>query len=84
MQLYYDKLKKITKGKIKEVEQRTRFLSKLIKKLCILKEYVNMEALLVIILEVEKVFRESREIPYEPFKEKQEKIMCEKDTTMDK
>jgi hypothetical protein len=85
--LYYVKLKKITKGKTKEVEQKTRFLSKLkqkIKKLCVVKEYVNMEALLVIILEVEKVFRKLRETPHEPLKEEQEKFMSKKDTTMEK
>ncbi len=88
MQLYYDKLeKKITRGKIKEVEQRKRFLSKLkpkIKKLCIVKKYVNMETLLVVILKVEKLFRELGEAPYEPFKEDQEKIMNEGNTTMEK
>ncbi len=88
MQLYYDKLeKKITRGKIKEVEQRKKILSKLkpkIKKLCIIKEYVNMEALLVVILKVKKVFRELGEAPYEPFKEEQEKIMNEGNTRMEK
>jgi hypothetical protein len=71
----------ITKGKIKKVEQRTKFLSKLkpkIKKLCVVKEYVNMEALLIIILEVEKVFRKLRETPHESLKEEQEKFMNEK------
>ncbi len=43
-----------------------------------------MEALLVIILEVEKVFRKLRETPHEPLKEEQEKFMIEKDTTMEK
>jgi hypothetical protein len=55
-----------------------------IKKLCVVREYVNMEALLVVILEIEKVFRELGEAPYEPFKEEQEKIMNEGDTTMEK
>ncbi len=69
------------------MEQRKRFLSKLkpkIKKLCVVKEYVNMEALLVVILKVEKVFRELGEAPYEPFKEEQEKNMNEGNTTMEK
>jgi hypothetical protein len=69
------------------VEQRNRFLSKLkpkFKKLCIVREYVNMEALLVVILEVEKVFKELGEAPYEPFKEEQENFMNKGDTTMEK
>ncbi len=68
------------------MEQRTRFLSKLkpkIKILCIVKEYVNVEALLVVILEVEKVFREFRKTPYEHFKEEQ-KIFMNKKNTMEK
>jgi hypothetical protein len=43
-----------------------------------------MEALLVVILEVEKMFRKLRETPYEPLKEEQEEFMNEKNTTMEK
>lgn len=43
-----------------------------------------MEALLAVILEIEKVFRELGEAPYEPFKEERDKIMNEGDTTMEK
>ncbi len=43
-----------------------------------------MEALLVVILEVEKVFKELGEAPYEPFKEEQENFMNKGDTTMEK
>jgi hypothetical protein len=43
-----------------------------------------MEALLVVILDIEKVLRELGEAPYEPFKEEKEKIMNEGDTTMEK
>jgi hypothetical protein len=39
---------------------------------------------LVVILKVEKLFRELGEAPYEPFKEDQEKIMNEGNTTMEK
>ncbi len=42
-----------------------------------------MEALLVVILEVEKVFREFRKTPYEHFKEEQ-KIFMNKKNTMEK
>ncbi len=69
------------------MEQRTIFLSKLkpkIKNLCVVKEYVNTKTLLVVILEVEKVFRDLRKTPYEHLKEEQEIFMSEKDTTMEK
>jgi len=66
------------------VEQRQPKIKTKNQKLCIVKEYVDMEALLVAILEIEKVFRELGEAPYEPFKEEQEKIMNEGDTTMEK
>ncbi len=46
VQLYYDKLEILfTKGNVKELEHRWRFLSKL-RILNIVKNYANMEALL--------------------------------------
>jgi hypothetical protein len=64
-----------TRGKIKEVELKRKFLSKLrpkVRKLCIVQNCANMEALLAIALEVEKVLGELRETPFNPFKEQEE------------
>jgi len=50
-------------------------LSKLkpkIKKLCIVWDCANMEALLAIALELEKVLGELRETPFDPLKEQEE------------
>jgi len=45
----------LTRGKMEDVEQRQRFLSRLhpeIRKLCVMKNYANMDELLVATLEV--------------------------------
>jgi hypothetical protein len=46
-----------------------------IKKLCVVRDFVNMESLLVTTLEIEKMFGELREIPYEPLKEEHDEFM---------
>jgi hypothetical protein len=56
------------KGKLEDVEQRQIFPFKFypkIKKLCVMRDYVNMDALLTIALEVEWVLVELEEIPFE-------------------
>ncbi len=47
------------KGKLEDVEQRRRFLSRLHpknRKFCVMRDYANMDELLVIALEVEIIF----------------------------
>jgi hypothetical protein len=69
--------KLFAKGKLKDVEQR-RFLSHLqleIKKLCIMRDCANMEALLNVALEMEQVLAELGETPFELLKGEQEKNM---------
>ncbi len=47
------------RGKLEDVEQRRRFLSRLhpkIIKFCVMKDYANKDELLVIALEVEIIF----------------------------
>jgi hypothetical protein len=64
-----DKLLK--KGKIKDGEQKQRFLAHLrpkIKKLCMVKNYANVEEMFVDAKDVKKLL-ELGETPFEPFKE---------------
>ncbi len=79
VQLYFDRLDDLfRKGKIKDVEQRRKFLAHLqlrIKKLCMVKTYVNVEEMLLVAKEVERVYGEFGEIPFEPFMEEQEEGM---------
>jgi len=59
-------------GKILDVKRRRIFLTHLrpeIKKLCVVRTYVNMDELLATSIKVEKVFGEIRETPYEPLKD---------------
>jgi hypothetical protein len=65
-----DKLFK--KGKIKDGGQKQRFLAHLqpkIKKLCMVKNYANVEEMFVITKDVKKILDELGETPFEPFKE---------------
>lgn len=50
----------------------------------VVKDYANKEALLAIILEVEKVLGELRKTPYEPLKEEQEEFMNGEDLVVEK
>jgi hypothetical protein len=61
-----------TKGKLKDVEQRQRFLSRLcpeIRKLYVMRDYTSMDGLLVAALEVEWVLAKLGETPFELLKE---------------
>lgn len=63
--------KLFARGKLEDVEQRQIFPFKFcpkIKKLCVMRDYVNMDALLAITLEVEWVLVELQEIPFELLK----------------
>jgi hypothetical protein len=71
VQLYFERLDDLfRKGKIKDVEQRHKFLAHLqlrIKKLCTVKTYANVKEMLSVAKEVERVYGEFAETPFEPF-----------------
>ncbi len=79
IQTYYDWMEILfTRGKLEDVEQKRRFLSYLwleIKKLCVMKDYANMEVLFDVTLEVEHVLVERGKPPFELSKEEQEENM---------
>jgi hypothetical protein len=66
------------KGKVKDIEQRCRLLAHQhldIKKLFMVRSYANVEEMLVVVKEVDKVLGELGKTPFEPLKEKQEENM---------
>lgn len=69
--------KLFTRGKLGDVKHRWFLLCLClnINKLSIMKDYVNMEALLVAALEVKQILVELGETPFELLKEEQEKNM---------
>lgn len=73
MQKYYEILDKpFQQGQIQDAEKQGNFLAKLrfkIKKLCVVKIYVDIEEAVVTTLEIERVSGELRETSYEPMKE---------------
>jgi hypothetical protein len=70
VQKYFERLDKLfRKGQIQDVEQRRRFLARLrpeIRKLCVVRTFVNIEELVGAATEVERVLGELGETPYEP------------------
>ncbi len=77
--MYFDWLNKLfKKGKVKDIEQRCRLLAHQhldIKKLFMVRSYANVEEMLVVVKEVDKVLGELGKTPFEPLKEKQEENM---------
>jgi hypothetical protein len=76
-----------TRSKFEDAEQRRIFLSHLrpeIKKLCVMRDYANMEALLNVVLEVERVLTKIGETPFEMLKEEQKENMTIGDTIVEK
>jgi hypothetical protein len=73
VQKYFERLDKLfQKGRILDVEQRRRFLAKLrpeIRKLCVVRTFVDIEELVGAATEVERVLGELGETPYEPLRE---------------
>jgi hypothetical protein len=86
VQKYYERLDKLfQKGQIQDVEQKRRFLAKLrpeIQKLCVVRTFTDIEELVGVVMELERVLGELGETPYEPLREEQEeetsKTMMEK------
>jgi hypothetical protein len=76
VQKYFERLDKLfQKGRIQDAEQRRQFLAKLrpeIRKLCVVRTFANIEELVGVATEVERVLGELGETPFEPLKEEQE------------
>lgn len=63
--------KLFTRGKLEDIEQRQRLLSRLrpkIRKLFVMKDYTNMDELLAVALEVEWMLAKLDEIPFQLLK----------------
>ncbi len=76
VQKYFEHLNKLfQRGRIQDVEQRRRFLTKLrpkIRKLCVVRMFTDIEKLVGVATELERVLGELEETPFEPLKEEQE------------
>jgi hypothetical protein len=63
------------KGQIKDAKQRRWFLARLrpeIRKLCVVRVFADIEELVSVAIEVERVLGELGETPLEPLKEEKE------------
>jgi len=81
VQRYFERLDRFfRKGKIADAKQRRRFLARLrpeIRKLCVVRNFADIEELVGAASEVERVLGELGETPFEPLKEEQEEGMAE-------
>ncbi len=81
VQRYFEWLDRFfRKGKISYAEQKRRFLAKLrpeIRKLCVVRNFADIEELLRAASEMERVLGELGETPFEPLKEEQEERVAE-------
>ncbi len=75
-QLYYDRLEHLfVKGKTPDAKRRKRFMAHFkpkIRKLCVVRIYVDMDDLLAVAIKVEKVLGEIEETPFEPLKDERD------------
>jgi len=73
VQKYFERLDKLfQRGRIQDAEQCRRFLARLspeIRKLCMVRTFVDIEELVGATIEVERVLGELGETPFEPLKE---------------
>ncbi len=76
VQRYFERLDKLfQKGQIQDAKQRRRFLARLrpeIRKLCVVRVFADIEELVSVAIEVERVLGELGETPLEPLKEEKE------------
>ncbi len=81
VQKYFERLDKLfRKGKVQDMEQRRRFLARLrpeIRKLCVVRVFADIEELVGVAIEVERVLGELGETPFEPLKEEQDEGLAE-------
>ncbi len=86
VQKYFERLDKLfQRGRIQDAEQRKRFLARLrpeIRKLCVVRTFIDIEELVGAATELERVLGELGETPFEPLKEEQEEGVLE--TMMEK
>jgi hypothetical protein len=80
VQKYFERLDKLfQRGRIQDAEQR-RFLARLrpeIRKLCVVRMFTDIEELVGVATELERVLGELGETPFEPLKEEQEEGVAE-------
>ncbi len=85
VQKYYERFDKLFQwGQIQDAEQRRRFLARLrpeIRKLCVVWTYTDIEEVVIVAVEIERVLGKLGETPYEPMKEEHDEIMSEESTT---
>jgi hypothetical protein len=89
VQKYFERLDKLfQRGRIPDAEQKRRFLARLrpeIRKLCVVRTFVDVEELVGAATELERVLGELGETPFEPLKEEHEEgveeSMMEKQVT---
>jgi len=78
---YFERLDRLfRKGRTLDAEQKRRFLAKLrpeIRKLCVVRNFTDIEELVGAASEVERVLGELGETPFEPLKEEQEEGIAE-------
>jgi hypothetical protein len=83
---YFECLDKLfQRGRIQNVDQKRRFLARLrpkIRKLCVVRMFTDIEELVGVAIELEKVLGKLGETPYEPLKKEQEEGTSE--TMMEK
>jgi hypothetical protein len=81
VQRYFERMDRFfRKGRIADAEQKRRFLACLrpeIRKLCVVRNFTDIEELLGAANEVERVLGELGETPFEPLKEEQEERVAE-------
>jgi hypothetical protein len=82
VQLYYDRLEHLFNAK-----RRKRFMAHFrpkIRKLCVIRTYVDMDELLVIATKVEKVLGEIKETPFEPLKDERDEETSTKESSIER
>ncbi len=76
---YYEWLNKLfQRGQIQDAACRRRILAKVrpkIRKLCVVRTYIDIEEVVVVVVEIECVLGELEGTPYEPMKEEQDETM---------
>jgi len=85
VQKYYERIDKLFQwGQIQDAKRHHRFLGKLrpiIRKLYVVKTYIDIEEVVVVVAEIEHVLGEMGETPYEPMKEEHDETTSGKSTT---
>jgi hypothetical protein len=76
---YFERLDKFfQRRKIEDVEQRRSFLARLklkLRRLYVVKTYINIEEMVIVTTEIERVLRDLGETPYDPLREKDENVI---------